>query len=126
MGESEPAAEGVVAPVVRRGPGRPVGSRTKVKEGPVGRVKLRDVVARAYSPDQLERILKRLSPDQVARLVGSLEPKLAAETPGTFQLIVTGLAPICPKCGYRSPMADGPVVAVGAVKTEGGNGNGTR
>ena len=115
---------GVVVPTERRRPGRPLGSKTRPKGGgePLTRGRLREAVGRTFSPEKLERMLKQLSPVEAARLLASIEPKVREETPGTFQLIVSGLAPICPKCGYRSPMAD-PGAPV--VKTDiGGNGDG--
>ena len=116
---------GVVAPVERRRPGRPVGSKTRprVEASATRTGRLRAAIDQAISPAELERLIRKLSPAETARLMASIEPREKAETPGTFQLIVSGLAPICPKCGYRSPMAD-PGAPV--VKTEGGNGNGSR
>ena len=106
----------VEVPVKRR-PGRPLGSKTKKQELPPSRIRLRDVVARAYTPEQLEKILKRLSPDQAARLLTSLEPKMKEEvTATTFRLVIEGLNRACTKCGFKPEPA--PCAKCGHMETQ--------
>jgi hypothetical protein len=65
---------------------------------------LRDVVARAYTPEQLEKILKRLSPAEAARLLASIEPRAREDAPqSTFRLAIVGLreGDTCPRCGWQ-------------------------
>jgi hypothetical protein len=80
-----------------------LGAKTRPKAPPPERLRLRDAVARAYTPEQLEKILKRLSPDQAARLLSSLEPRMREDAPAsTFTLKIVGLGDgnTCPSCGW--------------------------
>ena len=88
-----------------RGRGRPPGAKNKPKASTPERLRLRDAVARAYSQEQLEKILKRLSPDQAARLLAALEPRMKEEQgPSVFKLIVRGIpGAVCPQCGFKEP-----------------------
>ena len=103
MGESEPTAEGVVAPVVRRGPGRPLGAKTRPKE-PTERLRLREMIGRAFSAGEVEKLLRKLSPAETARLLAAVEPREKPETPGNFMLKIYGLSvpgAICPRCEWK-------------------------
>jgi hypothetical protein len=70
-----------------------------------GKVSLRDVIARAYPPHELEKILKRLKPDAAARLLAALEPRIKEEQgKSVYTLLIIGMGTkgdTCPRCFWK-------------------------
>jgi len=104
---------------VKRGKGRPPGSKTFRPDPPVPSAKMRDLMAGSYTDEEWIRRYKLLPIAEQFRLRGGAEPKVREDAPpGNFTLKVYGLGipgAECPGCGRKQG---------DAINPGGGNGDG--